>query len=151
MIAAPEGEQETGEQETREQATGRRYQLFLQQAGRALARGKLEKANALCRSHLCRVPNAGGALFVSALAALLGDDPALADNRYAQAFRRQLQNVHATPPIPEWERIANRIAYYAELAVRREMTADAALAALDRDVDRMLEKRRWLLARGVMP
>jgi len=79
------------------------------------------------------------------------DDPALADNRYAQAFRRQLQNVHATPPIPEWERIANRIAYYAELAVRREMTADAALAALDRDVDRMLEKRRWLLARGVMP
>ncbi|MBL8259318.1 MAG: sugar ABC transporter substrate-binding protein [Candidatus Competibacteraceae bacterium] len=78
-------------------------------------------------------------------------DPALANNRHAQAFRRQLQQVRATPPIPEWERIANRIAYYAELAVRREMTADAALAALDRDVDRMLEKRRWLLARGVTP
>ncbi|MBL8250029.1 MAG: sugar ABC transporter substrate-binding protein [Candidatus Competibacter sp.] len=78
-------------------------------------------------------------------------DPALANNRHAQAFRRQLQQVRATPPIPEWERIANRIAYYAELAVRRELTADAALAALDRDVDRILEKRRWLLARGVTP
>ena len=79
------------------------------------------------------------------------NDSALTDNRYARAFRQQLQNVRATPPIPEWERIANRIAYYAELAVRRELTADAALAALDRDVDRILEKRRWLLARGVPP
>ncbi len=79
------------------------------------------------------------------------NDPALAGNRHAQAFRQQLQQLRATPPIPEWERIANRIAYYAEVAVRREMTADAALAALDRDVDRILEKRRWLLARGVTP
>ncbi|HRD67104.1 MAG TPA: sugar ABC transporter substrate-binding protein [Candidatus Competibacter sp.] len=78
-------------------------------------------------------------------------DPALAGNRYARAFRQQLQNVRATPPIPEWERIANRIAYYAELAVRRESSIDDALAALDRDVDRILEKRRWLLARGVTP
>jgi multiple sugar transport system substrate-binding protein len=78
-------------------------------------------------------------------------DPALVGNRHARAFRQQLQNVRATPPIPEWERIANRIAYYAELAVRRELDVDAALAALDRDVDRILEKRRWLLARGVMP
>ena len=78
-------------------------------------------------------------------------DPALAGNRYAQAFRRQLQNVRATPAIPEWERIANRIAYYAELAIRREMSVDEALAALDRDVDRILEKRRWLLDRGLTP
>jgi len=79
------------------------------------------------------------------------NDSALAENRYARAFRQQLQAVRATPPIPEWERIANRIAYYAELAVRRELDIDAALAALDRDVDRILEKRRWLLARGVTP
>jgi multiple sugar transport system substrate-binding protein len=78
-------------------------------------------------------------------------DPALAGNRYARAFRQQLQHVRATPPIPEWERIASRIAYYAELAVRRQLTVDEALAALDRDVDRILEKRRWLLARGVPP
>ena len=72
-------------------------------------------------------------------------DPALADNRYAQAFRQQLQYVQATPAIPEWERIAHRIAYYAELTIRRQMNIDEALAALDRDVDRILEKRRWLI------
>lgn len=75
------------------------------------------------------------------------NDPALAENRHAQAFRQQLQHVQATPPIPEWERIAQRIAYYAELTVRQNLSVDAALAALDRDVDRILEKRRWLLKR----
>lgn len=77
--------------------------------------------------------------------------PALAENRYAAAFRRQLQRVQPTPPIPEWERIASRIAYYAELAVRQEISVDAALAALDREADRILEKRRWLLAREAAP
>jgi multiple sugar transport system substrate-binding protein len=79
------------------------------------------------------------------------NDSALASNRYAEAFRQQLQHVQATPPIPEWERIANRIAYYTELAVRQEMQVDEALAALDRDVDRILEKRRWLLEQGLTP
>jgi multiple sugar transport system substrate-binding protein len=79
------------------------------------------------------------------------NDPALAGNRYAQAFRQQLQQVQPTPPIPEWERIASRIAYYAELAVRQQLSVDEALAALDRDVDRILEKRRWLLAREKQP
>ncbi|MCK7574475.1 MAG: hypothetical protein MZV65_00070 [Chromatiales bacterium] len=77
------------------------------------------------------------------------NDPALADNRYAQAFRHQLQHVQATPPIPEWERIAST-----HRLVRGtggspgNRASDEALAALDRDVDRILEKRRWLLARG---
>ena len=78
-------------------------------------------------------------------------DPALAGNRHAQAFRQQLQRVRATPPIPEWERIANKLAYHAERAIRRQISVDEALAALDRDVDRILEKRRWLLSRGVTP
>ncbi len=78
-------------------------------------------------------------------------DPALAGNRYAQAFRRQLQHLRATPAIPEWERIANKLAYHAERAIRRQISVDEALAALDRDVDRILEKRRWLLSRGVQP
>ncbi|MDG4555464.1 MAG: sugar ABC transporter substrate-binding protein [Candidatus Competibacter sp.] len=79
------------------------------------------------------------------------NDPALTGNRHAQAFREQLQHLRATPPIPEWERIASRIAYYAELAVRQQLNVDEALAALDRDVDRILEKRRWLLSRGLTP
>jgi multiple sugar transport system substrate-binding protein len=78
-------------------------------------------------------------------------DPALAGNRYAQAFRSQLQHLRATPAIPEWERIANKLAYHAERAIRRQVGADEALAALDRDVDRILEKRRWLLSRGIQP
>src|SRR6185369_1533209 len=76
------------------------------------------------------------------------DDPALAGNRYAQAFRTQLQHLLTPPKIPEWERIASRITDCAEAAVRGDMSVDEALAALDRDVDRLLEKRRWLQDRN---
>jgi multiple sugar transport system substrate-binding protein len=87
------------------------------------------------------------------LYALAGDLPArrsawpacaIADDARAAAFLRQLQAVTATPKIPEWERIATRLTHYLELAVRGDMPLDDALAALDRDVDRILEKRRWL-------
>ena len=64
----------------------------------------------------------------------------------AVAFWTQLQSTRATPKIPEWERIAARLSHYLELAVRGDMTLDDALAALDRDVDLILEKRRWLRA-----
>jgi len=72
---------------------------------------------------------------------------ALVDDRLARAFWRQLQRVRATPKIPEWERIASKITQYTEAAVRGRMSADEALAALDADVDRILEKRRWLRRR----
>ncbi|MFL5567163.1 MAG: sugar ABC transporter substrate-binding protein, partial [Gemmatimonadaceae bacterium] len=74
-------------------------------------------------------------------------DTALANNRYARAFREQLERVAATPKVPEWEQIAVRLQDYSEKVVRHTETLDAALASLDRDVDGMLEKRRWLLAR----
>jgi multiple sugar transport system substrate-binding protein len=74
-------------------------------------------------------------------------DPVFAANPYAQAFREQLQHVVATPKIPEWERITKKFEQYLEEAVRGQKTAEEALAALDRDVDRILEKRRWLLER----
>jgi multiple sugar transport system substrate-binding protein len=64
------------------------------------------------------------------------------------AFWLQLQSVRATPKIPEWERIASKIAQWAEAAIRGERTVEEALAALDRDVDAILEKRRWLLRRS---
>jgi multiple sugar transport system substrate-binding protein len=88
--------------------------------------------------------------------ALTGDLPArrdawranaLADDRPAQAFWQQLQRMAPTPRIPEWERIASALGRYAEAAIRGEMTVDEALSSLDADVDRMLEKRRWLLSR----
>lgn len=66
----------------------------------------------------------------------------------AAAFREQLEHVRPTPRIPEWERIAALVARYAEEAARGRLDAAAALAALDRDVDDLLEKRRWMLRRG---
>jgi multiple sugar transport system substrate-binding protein len=71
----------------------------------------------------------------------------LAEDPLAAAFLAQLRRVEAPPKVPEWERIATRVAQCAEEVVRGSRDLDAALAALDADVDRMLEKRRWLLAR----
>ncbi|BBL72001.1 sugar ABC transporter substrate-binding protein [Methylogaea oryzae] len=72
-------------------------------------------------------------------------DPALATDPTLEAFRRQLPHMRAAPQVPEWERIASKIAYYAEQAARGKMTQDEALAALDQETDAILEKRRWLL------
>ncbi len=73
--------------------------------------------------------------------------PLLEQNPYAGAFREQLRHVRPTPKVPEWERIATKIYEYTEAAIRGDLTIDEALAALDRDVDRILEKRRYLLSR----
>lgn len=74
-------------------------------------------------------------------------DPSLAEDPTLAAFRQQLFVSRAAPQVPEWERIAAKIGYYAEQAVRGAITADAALEALDRDTDAILAKRRWLLDR----
>ena len=73
------------------------------------------------------------------------DHPALRENERVQSFYQQLHHVVATPKIPEWEQIATRVLERAEEAVRGAAPVDSALARLDRDVDRILEKRRWLL------
>jgi len=85
---------------------------------------------------------------------LTGDLPArrsawtaghLVDVPRVAAFWQQLQHVRTPPKIPEWERIADTIERYAEATVRGDLTIDQALSGLDRDVDRILAKRRWLL------
>jgi multiple sugar transport system substrate-binding protein len=77
------------------------------------------------------------------------DRPALANNRYARAFRSQLERVVPLPKVPEWEQIATKVFEYGEQAVRGRLTIDATLAALDRDVDGLLEKRRWMAEQGM--
>jgi multiple sugar transport system substrate-binding protein len=72
--------------------------------------------------------------------------PALANDPQARAFHEQLQRVVPLPRVPEWERIATRVYERGEAAVRGSMTIEQTLAALDGDVDRMLAKRRWMLA-----
>jgi len=75
-------------------------------------------------------------------------DAGLLEEPRASAFWTQLAAVVSPPRIPEWERIAQRIARAGEAAVRGEESIDEALASLDADVDRLLEKRRWLREHG---
>jgi multiple sugar transport system substrate-binding protein len=76
------------------------------------------------------------------------EHPELAGAQHAKAFRQQLERVAPLPKLPEWERIAAKVAHYAERAVRGELSGEQALAGLDADVDRILEKRRWLMKRA---
>ena len=79
------------------------------------------------------------------------NDEALSADPYLAAFRTQLERVVPLPQVPEMEQISIRLQDWSERAVRGAMPPDSALAALDRDVDRMLEKRRWLAARAGAP
>jgi multiple sugar transport system substrate-binding protein len=74
------------------------------------------------------------------------EDSALTANPRLHAFATQLARTVATPKVPEWEQIAIRLQDQVEVAVRGAAPPDSALAQLDRIVDRILEKRRWLLA-----
>lgn len=70
-----------------------------------------------------------------------------ADPRLA-AFGQQLRRVVSTPKIPEWEQIAIAVQEHAEMAVRGRADVDSTLAQLDRRVDQILTKRRWLYEEG---
>jgi multiple sugar transport system substrate-binding protein len=74
-------------------------------------------------------------------------DSTLAADREAEAFRIQLTRAVPTPMIPEWEQVTTKIMDRTEAAARGAETEAAALAALDAEVDRLLERRRYLLAR----
>jgi multiple sugar transport system substrate-binding protein len=85
---------------------------------------------------------------------LLGDMPprrasweggALRDDPKARAFRDQLERVKPTPPVPEWERVANEMQLVAAQAIAGQLTVDQAAAEIDRRTDLILEKRRWVL------
>jgi multiple sugar transport system substrate-binding protein len=73
--------------------------------------------------------------------------PALANDVHARAFREQLERVKPVPKVPEWERIATEIRLVAERAAHGEVSVDEAARVLDARTARILEKRRWLLAR----
>jgi multiple sugar transport system substrate-binding protein len=82
-------------------------------------------------------------------------DSSLAQDPLARAFRSQLERVAPWPKVPEWEPIAIRLQDWTERAVRGRVAPAAALAGLDREVDLMLEKRRWMVERrrnaGIAP
>jgi multiple sugar transport system substrate-binding protein len=77
--------------------------------------------------------------------------PALAGDPYAQAFRQQLERVKPAPRVPEWEHIADELRLVGELAATRQITVEQAARELDRRVDAILDKRRWVLERRKAP
>jgi multiple sugar transport system substrate-binding protein len=64
------------------------------------------------------------------------------------AFYRQLQHLKTTPKVPEWEQIASKIMVAAEYGVNENLTNSEILTSLNKDVDRVLEKRHWLYEHG---
>lgn len=75
-------------------------------------------------------------------------DSSLTSDPNLRTFEVQLTRVVSTPKIPEWEQISMKLQSTVESMVLGGAAPDSALATLDRDVDRILEKRRWLLERG---
>jgi multiple sugar transport system substrate-binding protein len=73
--------------------------------------------------------------------------PLLAADRYASAFREQLERTEAPPAVPEWERIGQQMRIVSERAVAGQITPAQFRKTLDADTNDMLEKRRWKLAR----
>jgi len=74
-------------------------------------------------------------------------DSELSADVHARAFREQLERVKPAPKVPEWERIATDMRLVAERAVHGQLSVEEAARELDARTDRILEKRRWLLAR----
>lgn len=65
-----------------------------------------------------------------------------------RTFATQIAKSVAPPAVPEWERITTEVQLVADHMVRGEYGVDAATIEMDRRVDRILQKRRWLLDRG---
>jgi multiple sugar transport system substrate-binding protein len=73
-------------------------------------------------------------------------DTSLSGNPRARAFLEQLQRMEPLPKVPEIEDICIKVQETVESTVRGGVPADVALRRLDAQVDRILTKRRWLLA-----
>jgi multiple sugar transport system substrate-binding protein len=63
-------------------------------------------------------------------------------------FRAALDRPLPSRNLVEWERIGDDVQLVAEQVVRGHLTIDAGTAEMDRRVDAILAKRRWLLERG---
>ena len=58
-----------------------------------------------------------------------------------------MDRVAPLPKVPEAEQIVNKVFEQGERAARGQATVEEALRTLDGEVDRLLEKRRWMLDR----
>lgn len=74
--------------------------------------------------------------------------PEIQSDREIQAFYEQLQQVQPAPKIAEWEQIAVKLQEHLYRTIFGQVSLEQAMTELNRDVDRILEKRRWLIANG---
>jgi multiple sugar transport system substrate-binding protein len=74
-------------------------------------------------------------------------DTALTADARTRAFGEQLTRTAPCPMVPEWEEIATRVLEQSDRTIRGAVSPDSALAQLDRIVDKLLEKRRWIATR----
>jgi multiple sugar transport system substrate-binding protein len=72
-------------------------------------------------------------------------DSSFQEDPRIRAFYEQLANVRATPKVPEWEQIMMRLQDFAEVTSHHDRSVQEILDALDRETDRILEKRRWMV------
>ena len=73
----------------------------------------------------------------------------LASDPVVAPFATQLDHATALPKVPEWERIVTEMQVVAERMVRGQYSVDEAAKEIDRRADRLLEKRRWMLDKGL--
>ena len=76
------------------------------------------------------------------------DAAPLAQDPRARAFALQLERARATPAVAEWERIAQEMQLAAARGLHERRGVAQTAQGLDAQVDRLLEKRRWMLARA---
>ncbi|OGV07295.1 MAG: hypothetical protein A2499_08015 [Stygiobacter sp. RIFOXYC12_FULL_38_8] len=75
--------------------------------------------------------------------------PEFVNDRYIKAFYDQLQRTKPAPKIPEWEQIVFQKVQQemVEPIARKRISIDDALKKLDEDVNKVLEKRRYILSK----
>jgi multiple sugar transport system substrate-binding protein len=71
----------------------------------------------------------------------------LREDTKVAAFYEQLQFAVPLPRVPEWEEITVKLIHAGQATIAKKSTVDEALADLDRQVDELLDKRRWMLAK----
>lgn len=77
------------------------------------------------------------------------ENPEFVNNKYIKAFYEQLQKTKPAPKIPEWEQIVFQKIQQemVEPIARKRISIEDALKKLDRDVNNILEKRRYILSK----
>ncbi len=69
----------------------------------------------------------------------------LKNDPYMKAFFVQLKNLKPLPKVAEWEQIATKLMEYVELSAVKDIPTPQIIKLLNKEVDKILEKRRWII------